>query len=206
MGHGQHDGHLGAVYAAKGPEEVAKGYDAWAESYETDMAKAGYRHPAVVLALLARNLPKGAGPVLDAGCGTGLLGPWLEIVGYTGIEGLDLSEGMLAVAAKKGAYRALHRRALGSTLPFGDGHFAAVVSAGVFTTGHVGVEAMDDLARITRAGGAIVVTVKGPMWDDGFSDHAKKLGLTLVEVTEPYASMPRDTGTIPSVAAAFRKD
>ncbi len=46
MNDGRHDGHLGAVYAADSAEAVAEGYDAWAETYDTDMAQKGYRHPA----------------------------------------------------------------------------------------------------------------------------------------------------------------
>jgi hypothetical protein len=53
MASGGHDGHLGAVYDARAPEEVAAVYDAWASTYDEERAKAGYRHPAVGLALLA---------------------------------------------------------------------------------------------------------------------------------------------------------
>ena len=42
--------------------------------------------------------------MLDAGAGTGLLGEWLKIIGYGPVEGVDLSPGMLAVAARKGVY------------------------------------------------------------------------------------------------------
>src|SRR5690606_8065852 len=107
----RHDGHLGAVYDAKAPEEVAALYDRWAATYDAEMAEAGYRHPSVGLALLARHLPRGAGPVLDAGCGTGTLGHWLNILGLGPVEGLDISEGMLAAAARKGGYARLHRLA-----------------------------------------------------------------------------------------------
>ncbi len=205
MARGAHDGHLGSVYAASGADEIAQGYDAWAESYEADMAKAGYRHPAVCLALLARRLERGAAPLLDAGCGTGLLGAWLGLVSYPVVDGLDLSEGMLAVAARKGCYRALHRLALGGALPFADGAYAGIVSAGVFTTGHVGAEALDELARICRPGGAFVLTVKTPIWADGFADAAARVGFALDEATEPYVSMPGEEGTIPSLAAVFRR-
>lgn len=205
MGKGEHGGHLGAVYAAARPEELAQGYDAWAESYEADMAQAGYRHPAVVLALLTRHLPKGAAPLLDAGCGTGLVGEWLGIVGYPTVDGLDLSGGMLAVAARKGAYRALHRLALGGPLPFGDGAYAGIVSAGVFTTGHVGAEALPEIARICAPGGAFVVTVKSTLWDEAFRDRARASGLNLAEATDPYVSMPGEAGTVPSLAVVFRR-
>ncbi|XDA98959.1 class I SAM-dependent methyltransferase [Sulfitobacter sp. LCG007] len=206
MGQGRHEGHLGEVYAAQGSDAVAQSYDAWAESYDADMAAKGYRHPAVCLALLSRYLPRGAGPVLDAGCGTGLIGSWLGIVGYPEADGLDLSEGMLAVARRKGVYRALHRAALGMSLPFADGAFAGIVSAGVFTTGHVGPEGLDELARICRKGGAMVVTVKQPLWEGRFAEHAAGIGLRLVEATQPYVSMPGEEGTVPSLAVAYIRD
>ncbi|MEH7828258.1 class I SAM-dependent DNA methyltransferase [Gemmobacter denitrificans] len=207
MASGQHDGHLGAVYQASAPEEVAAIYDAWADSYDAEMARAGYRHPSVGLALLSRHAPRGTGPVLDAGCGTGLLGDWLDILGFAPAEGLDLSEGMLAVARAKGPYAALHRLALGRDLPFADGYFAAVISTGVFTTGHVGAEALPELIRITAPGGVIVLTVKTSLWDGGFADALGRLpGLRIVEQTAPYVSMPGETGTVPSLAVVLRRE
>ncbi len=196
-----HDGHLGAVYDAKTPEGVAALYDAWADSYDAEMAAAGYRHPAIGLALLARHAP--LGPVLDAGCGTGLLGDWLGIIGFAPVTGFDLSGGMLARARAKGAYAALHRAALGMPLPFADADFAATICTGVFTTGHVGVEGLPELVRVTRPGGALVLTVKTTLWEGGFRDALTATpGLRLAEVTAPYVSMPGEAGTVPSLALA----
>ncbi|WP_293854303.1 class I SAM-dependent methyltransferase [uncultured Alsobacter sp.] len=206
MASGHHEGPLGSVYDAKAPAEVAALYDGWAETYDADMARAGYRHPSVGLALLARHAPRGTGPVLDAGCGTGLLGDWLGILGFSPVEGLDLSDGMLAVARRKGAYAALHRLALGGALPFPDGHFAAVISTGVFTTGHVGPEGLPELVRIVRAGGPIVLTIKTTLWDGGFAQAvADAAGVAVAERTEPYVSMPGEAGTIPSLAVVLRR-
>lgn len=204
----EHDGHLGAVYAASSPDQIAATYDAWAETYEAEMRAAGYRHPSVALALLARYLAPGARPLLDAGAGTGLIGEWLPILGYPEIEALDLSEGMLAVAARKGIYSRLHRAALGQTLPFATARFAGVVSTGVFTTGHVGAEALPELFRVTRPGGVMVLTVKLPVWEGGIRpalDRAEAEGRARVlEVTPPYVSMPGEVGTVPALAVAFR--
>ncbi len=206
MAQGKHDGHLGAVYEARAPEDVAAIYDGWASTYDAEMAKAGYRHPAVGLALLARHLPRGAGPVLDAGCGTGLLGDWLGILGFAPVEGLDLSEGMLAVARAKGAYARLHHLALGRELPFVSGQFAGVISTGVFTTGHVGIEGVPELVRITRAGGPIVLTVKTTLWEAGFGAALEGMaGVAVVERTAPYVSMPGEAGTVPSLAVVLRR-
>jgi predicted TPR repeat methyltransferase len=202
MKDGHHGGALGAVYEAKAPDEVAALYDRWADTYDAEMATAGYRHPSICLALLARHLPRGASPLLDAGCGTGLIGEWLGITGYPEVEGLDISEGMLARARAKGAYRGLHRLALGGELPFADGHFAGIVSAGVFTSGHVGVEGLPELIRICRPGGVIVLTVKNTLWEGGFAARIAELEqrgtVSRLEETEPYVSMPGETGTVPS--------
>ncbi|MBX3572793.1 MAG: class I SAM-dependent methyltransferase [Mesorhizobium sp.] len=209
MADGHHEGALGQVYSAKKPEEVAALYDRWADTYDAEMAVAGYRHPSIALALLARHLPRGATPVLDAGCGTGLVGEWLGIVGYPEVEGLDISPGMLERARAKGAYSKLHNLALGGPLPFADGHFAGIVSAGVFTTGHVGAEGLDELIRICRPGGAIVLTVKNTLWEEGFATRIAELEargmVTRAEETEPYVSMPGEVGTVPSRAVVLRR-
>jgi predicted TPR repeat methyltransferase len=200
---------LGAVYAASSPEEVARTYDAWAETYESDMARLGYRHPAICVALLCRHLPVGAAPILDAGAGTGLNGELLTLLGYPVIEALDVSQGMLAVAARKGVYARLHEAALGRPLPFADAAFAGVISTGVFTTGHVGAEGLDELVRATRPGGAIVLTVKEQVWTDGFAAHLERLvaagALEVVEATPFYVSMTGEAGTVPSRGLALRR-
>ncbi len=203
MGKGEHGGHLGAVYGAASAAELAESYDHWAESYEAEMRQAGYRHPLIATALLARHMAPG-GPLLDAGCGTGLMGEWLGLLGYGPLAGLDLSAGMLAVAARKGCYAGLHQAALGGALPFPAGHFAGIVAVGVFTTGHVGAEALAGLAAVAAPGAVLVVTVKTPLWQTGFVEAAAAAGFHLLEATPPYASMPGEAATIPSLAAAFR--
>lgn len=209
MTDGKHSGALGDVYAAKKPEEVAALYDRWAETYDAEMAAAGYRHPSVCLALLARHLPAGSAPLLDAGVGTGLIGEWLGIMGYPEVEGLDISEGMLAQAARKGCYARLHRLSLGGPLPFAGASFAGIVSAGVFTSGHVGAEGLDELIRICRPGGVIVLTVKNTLWEGGFAARIAELEtagvVSRLEETQPYVSMPGEAGTVPSRGLVLEK-
>lgn len=208
MADAKHGGHLGAAYGARSVAEIARLYDTWAASYDADMAAVGYRHPAICLALVARHLPRGAGPLLDAGAGTGMLGEWLRLIGYANVEGLDISEGMLAVAARRGVYAKLHRLALGGPLPFATGAFAGIVSVGVFTSGHVGAEGLDELIRICRPGGVIVLTVKSTLLKGGFEARLATLAgqgrLARLETSDPYVSMPGEAQTVPSVALALR--
>ncbi len=199
----EHEGALGAVYAAKTAAEVAAAYDAWAEGYDAEMAKAGYRHPSIGLALLARHLPRGAGPVLDAGVGTGLAGPWFGIVGYPEVWGVDISEGMLAVAARKGCYARCRAPCWASGWTSRTGPLRRWFHR-VFTTGHVGAEALPELVRITAQGGVIVLTVKGTLWDGGFAQALRAQPVEVLEVSDPYVSMPGEAATTPSVAVAVQ--
>ena len=114
--------------------------------------------------------------MLDAGAGTGLIGEWLRIAGYAPVEGVDLSPGMLAVAARaRGSTTGCAQADLTARLPFEDGRFAGAVCAGVFTTGHVGAEGLDELLRVLRPGGVLVLTVKDKTWEDGFAARVAAL-------------------------------
>lgn len=204
----KHSGFLGAVYDAKDADDVAALYDKWAATYDSEMSDAGYQHPAACVALFARHVMRGATPVLDAGAGTGLIGQWLQTLGYPVVEALDISQGMLDIAQKKNLYNAYHRLALGGPLPFADGAYAGVISAGVFTSGHVGVEGLDELLRICQPGGFVVLTVKGTLWDGGFSarvgEFVRKGVIEIAELTEPYVSMPGEVATTPSMGVALK--
>jgi hypothetical protein len=113
---------------------------------------------------------------------------------------------MLAVARAKGDYRALHVGLLGGDLPLPKGHFAGVVCAGVLTTGHVGAEALPGLLGVTRPGGVLVLTVKETLWTGSLAaavDAAPEA--RVVETTEPYISMPGETGATPSRAVVLAR-
>jgi predicted TPR repeat methyltransferase len=205
---GTETGKLDAVYAATSADEIARTYDGWAATYDAEMAALGYRHPSICLALLARHLPPG-GPILDAGAGTGLIGEWLKLIGYAPVEGVDLSPGMLAVAEAKGVYDRLEPGDLTGTLPFEDACFAGCVCSGVFTTGHVGAEGLDELLRVLRPGGVLVFTVKDSTWNEGFAgrvDDLERAGrVARLDGTPSYSSMPGRAGNAPSRVLVLRR-
>jgi len=158
---------LEQVYAAKSPGELNSAYAAWATAYDRDTLAAGYCLPFQVLAWVSRHVKLDAGALLDAGCGTGLSGPYLKALGYTRIAGLDFSEDMLKLAQSRGAYDELSRATLGEVLPWTDNHFAAFFSTGVFTEGHAPASSLDELCRITRPGGIAIFTVRDKIFDSG---------------------------------------
>jgi predicted TPR repeat methyltransferase len=165
---GNHDkSTLEQVYAARNADELAQAYAAWSNAYDRETAASGYCLPFMTTSWVARYVPRDAGALLDAGCGTGLSGPYLRALGYMNIDGLDFSEEMLALAAARGGYRDLRRATLGETLPWPDNHYAAFFSTGVFTEGHAPASSLDELVRITRPGGHAIFTVRDTVLDSG---------------------------------------
>ncbi|MGJ8572962.1 MAG: class I SAM-dependent DNA methyltransferase [Hoeflea sp.] len=158
---------LEQVYAARTADELNTAYAAWAAAYDRDTLAAGYCLPFQVLAWVARYVKQGAGPLLDAGCGSGLSGPYLKALGYGSVEGLDFSKEMLLLAGSRGAYSELKRATLGEVLPWADNHFAAFFSTGVFTEGHAPASSLNELCRITRPGGAAIFTVRDTIFHSG---------------------------------------
>jgi SAM-dependent methyltransferase len=149
-----------AVYEAATPVELRAAYADWSNHYDKETMALGYCLPFVITSWLARYVPKGDGPLLDAGCGTGLSGPIVKALGYDRLEGLDLSDEMLRLAAGRDSYAVLKQAELGKALPWADGHFRAIFSTGVFTEGHAPASGFDELVRITRKGGHAIVTIR----------------------------------------------
>ena len=158
---------LEQVYAASSTEELASAYAKWSSDYDRETIALGYCLPFVIAGWVARHVPVGDGPLLDAGCGTGLSGAYLKPLGYNAIEGLDFSEEMLSLARQRKAYSVLKQAALGEVLPWPDGYFAAFFSTGVFTEGHAPASSLEELVRITRKGGHAIFTVRDSVFEQG---------------------------------------
>jgi SAM-dependent methyltransferase len=103
---------------------------------------------------------------------------------------------MLAVARAKEVYVELKNQTLGEPLDFADDAFAAVVSAGVLTTGHAPPSCLDELIRITRPGGHLIFTLSVPVYEDGgFRPKLEALSTAgrwrAVETTPTWCALPR---------------
>lgn len=149
-------------------EEAVRLYGEWAESYDADVfGHLRFTGTRRIADLLAAHFCERARPVLDAGCGTGRLGLDLAAHGFAPVDGLDLSPGMLAVARRHDVYRELIAADLLAPLPVPAGRYAAVASAGTFTTGHVDVSALAGLLRILMPGGLLAAVVAQAFWRTG---------------------------------------
>ena len=100
-------------YSAGSTAENRRIYDDWADSYDADVSSGGYAYAPMAAGLFGRYVAPGETPVLDAGCGSGIIGATLARLGYANLTGIDLSDGMLRAAERKGVYRDLRQRVLG---------------------------------------------------------------------------------------------
>lgn len=176
---------LRRAYALASPDDGQRLYTDWAETYDATMLQGlGYVSPRLVAEALGRHVAAdhsagdsaGQRPVLDIGCGTGLVGKEAAVLGFHCLDGLDLSAAMMSVAAGRGIYRHLLAADLTQPLPIADGEYAAVVSAGTFTSGHVDASCLPELVRVLAPGGCLVCTVHNAVWEPlGFAAGFAKL-------------------------------
>jgi len=209
MGYSQNK-KLEKVYAARSDTERREAYDNWSEDYDRDVSQFGIQLPYVGAAVFARHIPLGIGPVLDAGCGTGMHSLPLKLMGYDGFTGVDLSEGMLAIAEKRGIYNDLHQMALGSKLDFPDNHFALTYSIGCLAPGNAPPNSLDEFIRVTRPDGLIIWSTHGHInsQTQPYHNHRKRLTdakkWTLEFETDPFVSMPDGDQNIKHAVYVYR--
>ncbi|MYG51300.1 MAG: class I SAM-dependent methyltransferase [Rhodospirillaceae bacterium] len=153
---------LDASYGSGSAEENRRVYRDWAATYDEEFAgRSGYRFGGLIAEAFVD--AGGSGPVLDAGCGTGLVADRLPAAIV--VDGVDLSPDMLAVAEDKGRYRTLVEADLTKPLPFEDDAYNGLTCAGTFTQGHVGPEALAELLRVLRPGAICAISVRLPFYD-----------------------------------------
>ncbi len=155
---------LDGAYALRTPADNRRYYAGWAARYDGDFAEAmAYRLPSLVAdAFVAAG---GAGPVLDVGAGTGLLGIALAAAGLGPVDGIDISPEMLALARAKGCYRHLSEADLTLPLPHLHAPYHGMVSSGTFTHGHLGPEVLLPLIAIAAPGAVFAFSVNAGVWD-----------------------------------------
>lgn len=178
--------------------EVAERYDSWADTYDQDLGSWSYRAPEAVADIVTARRPEAAS-VLDAGCGTGLVGRALRLGGFEGaIYGIDLSTRSLRVAERTGDYDTLQAGDLQEPLDVADDSVDVLLCVGVMTYVPDVETAWRDFARVVRPGGLVVVTQREDLWETrdcrGAVDRLSADGVwTLLEVTGPALYLPDNT-------------
>lgn len=168
---------LDRAYDVQGPEENRELYAEWAETYDSGfVVDSRYVYPQHVAEVFCDGFAQLDQPVLDVGCGTGLVGAQLAEAGVAVIDGIDLSPEMLAEAEAKThdgrpLYRQLIEADLTGSTELADHAYAGVVSAGAFTHGIFGPETIPELLRIARPGARFALGINSAHFEKvGFGD------------------------------------
>lgn len=218
---------LADAYALVSPEDSRALYARWAATYESDFVDgSGYVIPDRVAEEFADVAGHLDGPVLDVGCGTGLVAFALvrdtagEGVDWV-IDGVDISPEMLAESGRKrrpdgtSLYRRLVEIDLTGDLSLRtdllDAQYAGVVSAGTFTHGHLGPESLSALIQLGRPGAIFAIGINAEHFQaHGFAEcladevgagRIRNLDPRVVEMYRPDSDHAGDH----AVVAVFRR-
>lgn len=140
---------------------VAKTFDSFAGSFDSVLAKLGYRAPQLIIdALLAvRPAPDASLQILDAGAGTGLCGPLLR-PWAAHLVGVDLSPKMLLQAKDRDCYDALETAELTDFMAQSTARYDVIVSADTLCYFGALEGAVMAAHQALRAGGHLVFSVE----------------------------------------------
>ena len=165
------------IYKLKTPEEILDYYRDWTASnkYNQDMIDMNYTAPKETVSVLVKyNLQKYL-KILDAGCGTGLVGIELKKHNYSNIDGVDFSQNMLDLVPKD-IYKNLSKFDLNKPLKYKNNTYDVVICVGTFTYGHVKAHALDEFIRIIKKKGLICFTINEGIYEKyGFDKKIKEL-------------------------------
>ena len=155
------------AYSLETPDDSIRLYGDWAATYDSEfVATSGYVVYLRVAEQLLRNRSAIKGPVLDIGCGTGIVGACLREGGIEIVDGVDISAPMLREAGKKKSadgsrvYRNLIEADLTGPLDIPDNRYAALISAGTYTHGHLGPESLNEPWRVGAPGAHCAIGVR----------------------------------------------
>jgi len=165
------------IYKLKTSEELLKYYQDWTDNnqYNKDMVDWNYTAPKETVSILKKYVFNKNSKILDAGCGTGLVGIELKKYGYSNIEGVDFSQNMLDLVPQS-IYKKIEKIDLNKALKFKDNIYDAIMCVGTFTYGHVKPQALDELIRITKNKGFICFTINEGIYEEyGFDNKIKEL-------------------------------
>ena len=126
--------------------------------YNKNMISWNYQAPQNTVKLFNKHALNKDINILDAGCGSGLVGIELKKYGYTKITGADFSQEMLDLIPHN-IYHQLELIDLNEKLKYEDNFFDAITCVGTFTYGHVKANALNELIRILKKNGLICFTI-----------------------------------------------
>eukprot|EP00092_Neocalanus_flemingeri_P017115 GFUD01018510.1.p1 GENE.GFUD01018510.1~~GFUD01018510.1.p1 ORF type:complete len:459 (-),score=145.83 GFUD01018510.1:202-1548(-) len=164
------------------PKHTVKFYDAWSDKYDDDLVIVGNYNGYIKCAeaFLKLGLNHSVS-ILDLAAGTGLLGGEIARHGYTNIDGLDSSLGMLGKAKKQGIFKNYIHATVDrfGSIPVNDDSYDAIVSSNGFAPGQIYPESLQEMLRVLRPGGYIFIAMK-----DGYQAQSHRFAMMDTKIND----------------------
>jgi len=148
-------------------EEIAKRYSEWAQDdrYDWDLREENYRGPVIATEAICALYPdvskRSNIKILDVAAGTGFAGLRLKQQGFTNIDALEPSEGMMDLAKNKHIYNETFLDFLGKepTEIMSDTYDLSIIVGGM-GQGHIPCDGLYEFIRVTKPGGLAVIVMR----------------------------------------------
>lgn len=177
------DFSINLAYSYEKPEDLARYYDDSASQYDDYVEQVRYVLHLKVAAEFVMNTTSW-GRVLDIGCGTGCLGQAISnILPSMQIDGVDISPNMIEIAKAKNnkvldrpSYKNLFLHDVTKDWSFTNTRYDAIVSSGVFTSGHLMPHDLVNSLKMLHGHGLVVTSIKSNHYHEhGFSNTIQQL-------------------------------
>jgi predicted TPR repeat methyltransferase len=170
--------YLDKIYSADSAD-LRPFYAQWAQSYDQEVGENGYITPLRIAEALARHVKDLSIPILDYGCGTGISGQAFQEAGFLTIDGVDISDEMLEVAAQKKIYRRLEVFAPETGPDVKLGAYNIIAAVGVIGAGAAPLAVLDQIMALLAPKGLLVFsfndhTLEDPAYDGRVENYVKQ--------------------------------
>ena len=157
---------LEKIYKSNSKTSSKELYDRWAPYYDNELTENQYVTPFRCAKILSDLINNKKIKILDVGCGTGLSGFSLRKFGFNTLDGLDLSEEMLKIAAEKKIYKNLFNIDLNNLSNFKK-KYDAIIAAGVISPAHANPDTILNSYSILYKKGLMIFSIN----DHALNDH-----------------------------------
>ena len=170
--------YLDKIYSADSAD-LRPFYAQWAQSYDQEVGENGYITPLRIAEALARHVKDLSIPILDYGCGTGISGQAFQEAGFLTIDGVDISDEMLEVAAQKKIYRRLEVFAPETGPDVKLEAYNIIAAVGVIGAGAAPLAVLDQIMALLAPKGLLVFsfndhTLEDPAYDGRVENYVKQ--------------------------------
>ena len=200
---------LDIVYNEKSSVKLKHHYKLWADKYDQDLIDWGYAYPSQLKKIMSKDIKiKKDSKILDAVCGTGLVAEVLSDMNFKNIVGLDYSIDMLKIAKDKKIYKRLIQESLNKKTSLRGNQFDLVLCTGVLTSGHVGAKAINELIRVTKNKGYLILSIAESIYEKlGFKDEIEKNReqLLKIKISKPFIALPNHKSSATSKMYVFQR-